>query len=639
MAREGLSFELRTALVKSQRTKEVVIKENIPVDKGKRLITLQVIPLLNIIDLHFLILFKDEDKGLKIMSPQFSDDGKIKDEKDICIEQLTQDLLHARESMRNITEEQEAANEELQSANEELFSGSEELQSLNEELETSKEELQSTNEELITVNQELYERNHQYNQSRLFSESIVTTIREPLLVLSQDYKIRSANNSFYKTFAVSEEDTIGKVLFDLQNKRWNIPGLQEKLIKMHNGYEKFLEWETHYAFPLIGECTICFNAQPIHKEVGDNWILLALSDITDRKNVEKLLTKNAEDIKVILESIPQIAYAAFADGSFRYFNKFFLSYAGMDLQQALQSGWQALLHQEEMHEVNKKWKHCMYTGEDFEMEVRFKRKSDESYRWHICRAVPLRDQDGNVTSWVGGATDIHDHKTKEEAKDEFISIASHELKTPLTSAKAYIQMLKLNIKEGVNDGSLLFAEKADTSINKINNLIGELLDMSKIKVGKLTFNISKFNFNEMICVAKEEVEFSSPMHKIVVTGEIDELMQGDMLRLQQVVINLLTNAVKYSPKADKVFLNVIKKENANVQVSVRDKGVGIKKANLENVFKLYYREDDRSFRFQGLGIGLSICYEIVERHNGKIWVESEPGKGSTFYFTIPINYE
>src|ERR1700682_3468380 len=112
--------------------------------------------------------------------------------------------------MRSISEDQEAVNEELQSANEELLSGSEELQSLNEELETSKEELQSTNEELITVNQELYDRNEQLNQARLYSEAIVTTIHEPLLILTQDFRIVSANKSFYKFFSITEEESIGK---------------------------------------------------------------------------------------------------------------------------------------------------------------------------------------------------------------------------------------------------------------------------------------------------------------------------------------------------------------------------------------------------------------------------------------------
>ena len=168
--------------------------------------------------------------------------------------------------MRSITEDQEAANEELQSANEELLSGSEELQSLNEELETSKEELQSTNEELITVNQELFDRNEQLNQARIYAEGIITTIHEPILVLAPDFRVKSANDSFYETFLLTEKETLGKNLFELQNNGWNIPGLRNHLLRLQQKKEKFLEWELTYTFPKTGEKTVCFNAQPIPED-------------------------------------------------------------------------------------------------------------------------------------------------------------------------------------------------------------------------------------------------------------------------------------------------------------------------------------------------------------------------------------
>jgi two-component system CheB/CheR fusion protein len=210
MAREGLSFELRNALHKAKTARKPFTKEGIPIGDGKKSVTVEVIPLLNAIDLHFLILSKDYEE---VSSTRYQVPGKdkkeqtkkINDAKDARIQQLEKDVSQAREDMRTITEDQEAANEELQSANEELLSGSEELQSLNEELETSKEELQSTNEELITVNQELFDRNEQYNRSRTYAEAIVTTIHEPLLVLNYNFSIRSANQAFYSIFSLTEK--------------------------------------------------------------------------------------------------------------------------------------------------------------------------------------------------------------------------------------------------------------------------------------------------------------------------------------------------------------------------------------------------------------------------------------------------
>ena len=178
--------------------------------------------------------------------------------------------------MRSITEHQDGVNAELQSTNEELLSGSEELQSLNEELETSKEELESTNEELITVNQELFDRNEQYNQARLYAEAIVTTIHEPLLVLNQDYRVKSANESFYKTFQLSQKETVGNILFELQNNGWDIPGLRSHLLEIQTGNEKFLDWEITYTFPLAGKRTICFKAQPFQKKMEKTGYCLLL---------------------------------------------------------------------------------------------------------------------------------------------------------------------------------------------------------------------------------------------------------------------------------------------------------------------------------------------------------------------------
>lgn len=635
MARDGLSFELRNALQKSKTTKETFIKENIAVNNGKKIVTIEVIPLLNSIEPHFLILFRDVSPVINKTGDNEAESLALKENpENIRNQQLEKDLALAREDMRSISEEQEAANEELQSANEELLSGSEELQSLNEELETSKEELQSTNEELITVNQELFDRNELYNQERLYAETIVSSIFEPLLVLTHDFKIKSANKSFYKDFKISEEETMDKVLFDLQNNGWNIPHLRNQLLRIQNNNENFIEWESTYNFPGAGMRTICFNAQRIEKENDEKLILLAFNDITIRKEVEKIEKRNSDNLKLILGKIPQITSTASPDGTMTYFNQRFLDYSGLTLSEALSSGWEPVIKPEMLNDFKKAWGHSIETGEDFNMEILIKRKSDNTYRWHLSRAIAILNDEGNVTSWVGAAVDIHDQKTKEEEKDEFIAIASHELKTPLTTAKAYIQLIETDMKE-TDDKDLPFVQKAAAAIDRLNDLIGELMDVSKIQNGELDLNITSFNFNEMVRDAVQSIQYVSFDHQIILEGEIKDPVTGDKERLKQVVVNLLSNAVKYSPKSKKVHINIEEKEGL-VKVSVKDTGIGIRKQSLEKIFERYYREEQRVLHFQGLGIGLFISFEIIQRHHGKIWAESEPGEGSTFYFTIPI---
>ncbi|MEO8108895.1 MAG: chemotaxis protein CheB [Ginsengibacter sp.] len=633
MARYGLAFELRNGLHKAKAARKAFTKEGIPADDGKKVVSIEVIPLLNTIDLHFLILFRDHEVPVGKAKPGDKENRQYKSiaaAKDARVLQLEKDLLQARENMRSITEDQEAANEELQSANEELLSGSEELQSLNEELETSKEELQSTNEELITVNQELFDRNEQYNRSRLYAEAIVTAAHEPLLVLNHNFTVKSANKAFFNIFALTEKETLGKVLFTLQNDGWNIFGLRDQLLRIQSKTEAWLEWETTYNFPGMGERTIVFNAQPIPEEDEKHLILLALDDITEKKKAGQL--QDLENLKLILDSVNQITFSTSAAGEFTYFNNYFLDYAGISLRQALEEGWLPFVKPQQQEEATKAWEHSISTLNNLNIELELKRKSDGMYRWHICRALAIVNEAGQVASWVGTATDIQEQKIKEKEKDDFVSIASHELKTPLTSAKAFVQLLEHGLKRK-NDDDLIFAEKASASIDRINELVAELLDVSKIQHGKFGLKVTSFDFNKMLIDVIESVQMITPSHKIMLENSVHQKVSGDHDRLGQVVNNLLNNAVKYSPKSDEILVRS-SMQSGEIKVSVNDNGIGISKKNLNKVFDRYYREEGRAMQFQGLGISLSISKEIIQRHNGKIWAESEPGKGSTFYFTL-----
>src|SRR5688572_5762540 len=220
------------------------------------MITIEAIPLPDIVEPHYLILFHDNASASKAKDQKSNAkiSSKAKnDEKDLRIQQLEQELAQNREDMRSITEDQEAINEELQSANEELLSGSEELQSLNEELETSKEEIQSTNEELTTLNQELLDRNDQLNIAWLYAESIIATIREPIIVLDKDMKVRTANQSYYKKFKSSEEQTEGKSFYQLSKGLWDIPALRSALENSLLTEGRLADVEIKHTFEDIGE--------------------------------------------------------------------------------------------------------------------------------------------------------------------------------------------------------------------------------------------------------------------------------------------------------------------------------------------------------------------------------------------------
>jgi two-component system, chemotaxis family, CheB/CheR fusion protein len=309
MAKRGLVFELRSILNKAKKGEAIVKKENIPlkVNESLRYITIEAIPLPEIIDPHYLVLFHDNKSPSNKKLPE-KDSVSIKkspeDKKDLRIRQLEKELEEVREDIRIVTEEQESANEELQSANEELQSSSEELQSLNEELETSQEELQSTNEELIVINHEMVSLNEQVAAERNYSEAIVASIREPLLVLDNNLRVRTANNAFYNLFKVQEHETEGFLIYDLGNKQWNIPELRTLLEKIIPEKSNFNDFEVIHTFQNIGELILLLNAREIsRKEDTEKLILLSIENITDqviakRKSLEiqELYTKELENL-------------------------------------------------------------------------------------------------------------------------------------------------------------------------------------------------------------------------------------------------------------------------------------------------------------------------------------------------------
>jgi two-component system CheB/CheR fusion protein len=363
LTRDGLAFELRNALHKARTSRQPQVSGNIPIESDGefRWVTVEVHPLPNTTEPYYLVLFKDpgtlpEGSATEGMGGPREAAGSAESERNL---QLQKELASLREDMRHFMADQEAFIEELQSANEELLSGSEELQSLNEELETSKEEIQSTNEELTTLNQELFDRNEQFNLSRLYAESIIATMREPLLVLDRNMQVKTANRAYYEKFGVVEEETEGKSLYSLGSGEWDRPALRAALGMVLTREARVRDIELNYSVG-GGERIILLNAARIFRRDSDEQlILLAMEDITDARKREGELQRFTEELERQVDE--RTASLKEANAALKLSNENleqFATIASHDLQEPLRKirTFAAILHQRHSKDISEEAK-------------------------------------------------------------------------------------------------------------------------------------------------------------------------------------------------------------------------------------------------------------------------------------------
>lgn len=352
-------------------------------------------------------------------------------------------------------------------------------------------------------------------------------------------------------------------------------------------------------------------------------------EIEERKKAQQELREQVENLHSTLESLPQLAFTANGKGEVEFVNSKWLSYAS--------SVTFPQTHIDDP-DIRESWADALIAEVPIELEVRIKELKAELFRFHLLRIIPIKEKNNQV-KWVGTFTDIDDQKQMEKKKDEFLSIASHELKTPLTSIKAYAQLLERTINTAKDVTAVKYINRVQSQVTKLSGLITDLLDISKIENGKLKITKKSFDFENLLSNTIDIIYQTHENNTVTIQREgdrIEELFLGDEVRIEQVLINYLTNAIKYAPNTDRIIVRT-EKNNEQVKVSVTDYGIGIPEHKQKNIFGKFYRVEESSVRFQGLGIGLYICSEIIKQHNGTVGIQSELGQGSTFYFTLPLN--
>lgn len=366
-------------------------------------------------------------------------------------------------------------------------------------------------------------------------------------------------------------------------------------------------------------------------------IVCNFHDITDQKAAYDLLIQSEIKFRNMAENAPVMIWQANINGYCIYMNKQWYEYTGQTVKTGLGTGWLRIMHPDDEQRMRVAAFDAIKKQKPFTLTYRIRRK-DGTYRWVISSGAPTYDHLGKLEGFIGSVTDIHDRIEMEQKKDNFMSIASHELKTPVTSLKAYTQLLQRRFYKSNDEFTLESLNKMDTQIDKLTHLIVDLLDVSKIEAGRLKFTKRKVAFYPLIKETVESVQTATASHTIVLKGSTRAFISGDKDRITQIVTNLITNAVKYSPKAKHVTVTVAR-INKIVTVCVKDFGIGINKQQQERIFERFYQGSDADPTkkvYPGLGIGLFIAQELAKSHGGIITVDSKLGKGSEFCLKLPV---
>jgi PAS domain S-box-containing protein len=371
-------------------------------------------------------------------------------------------------------------------------------------------------------------------------------------------------------------------------------------------------------------------------------IMSVYVDITARRAAEESLRDDEMRYRFLAESIPQMVWTATPQGHVDYVNGQTTTYFGGSSEEVLGTGWLHAVHPGDKERVQERWMRSLETGETYEVEFRL-RRHDGEWRWHLVRALPMIGVAGNVVSWFGTCTDIEDQKRTEDdlrkanqELEEFAYVASHDLQEPLRTVNIYSQLLIRRYAPRNDPEPAKFSGFIEAGVSRMQHLIHDLLAYSRAIHDQPDVPYTARQANLQAAFAQSAAALHASIHETGATVTCSDLpfVSGDETQLEQVFQNLLSNALKYCQPdvPPKIAVTAVLQEDVWT-IAVRDNGIGFDPKYNERIFGLFRRLHRNEY--PGTGLGLAICKRIVERHGGKIWAESIPGQGSTFFFTVP----
>lgn len=472
--------------------------------------------------------------------------------------------------------------------------------------------------------------------------------------LYDHYKDRTgATYGLQKILATGQPELIPEVFQSVQKASQDIPGLLR--ITDALGLQSYMGVPLIASERVIGAITFS-SIQPSRHYTSDDLLFaqelahrIALSldnarlyssaqvEIAERKQAEAALQTSEERLRLALEAGDIGVWDWDVQHNILTWSEKVYSLHGVARETFVPTfeNLLNLVHPEDKCRVQEAFEKALQEQMPFSINFRIVTPREES-RWLTTRGKVIYDVEGEPIRMLGATSDITEQKELEKRKDEFISMASHELKTPITSLKGFANVLQRRLSKQGDDQGLVYLAKMDRQVNRLTQLITDLLDISKMQTGKLIYREERFDLSLLIQEVMENLQETTLTHQLCLEETRQAEVFGDRDRIGQVLINLLTNAIKYSPGADRVLVRLTTDANSAI-VSVQDFGIGIAEDQQQKIFERFYQvTNEEEKTYPGLGIGLYLSSEIIKRHHGHIWVESSKRAGATFSISLPL---
>lgn len=562
--------------------------------------------------------------------------------------------------LQELNEELTAINEELQTGNEELASLNKEFSSTNKQLEISNKHLETRNNELDYLNKTITDLNKKLSDSEISFGNLISQSPVAMMLLKgDDLKVTKINRSMIELIG-KDPEIVGKPIFE------EMPELKGQLSadmlidtyrtgQSHSSYsnpvhlmrngtlEKGFFNFTYTPFIEDGKVTGVID-MAVEVTVQETAIQQRDNIISEKTSLEETLKVSEQRLQGILETMAEGVGVTDAGGQLIYANPMAQQILGLEESKIKERTyddpqWQNLrLDGTALPPEEHPMSIMMSTGKavyDYEIGV----QPPDRDRFYISiNAAPIFDQAGNITGGIGTFMDVTTRRMITQGKDDFISIASHELKTPVTALKATLQLLQRSHEKLPVEVRGRLLDQSIISLDKLSRLITDLLDSGRMEQGQVKLQKQSFNISELFDNCCSGFAQHS-QHQIIFDGDLDEVIDADDQQIGQVLVNFITNAIKYAPDTEKIVVYAKKSNAHEIRISVVDQGPGIPKEKLGHLFERYYRTNYEGQKFTGLGLGLYISAQIIKNHGGKIGAESEVGSGSEFWFTLPINHQ